>query len=365
MANRYYTLMIVPEKSSRVRKITLPSWMLKGSAGLAALLSFIGLIMFIDYWVVMGQIEENRQLRLENRRLKQQVQVFRTKITSIESAMDRIKTFATRLKVITNIEDKASMLQSAAQKALPDAQASIEGTESPSSNPKPQEGSASGIASHDPNGQPPSPAEEVSSRNRQSLLDWIVSPTRSRGEIQIAKDPSEAILRQEFDQIDLKFAQLGQDTLSTEQTVQELYEDLLDRRSFLSALPTRKPTVGYFTSGFGVRRSPTAGGRVKIHEGVDIANYPGTAIKAPADGVVTFAQTKAGYGQTVVLDHGYGLETWYAHARRITVKRDQKVKRGETIALLGNSGRTTGPHLHYEVRVHGIPVDPLDYILER
>ncbi len=101
-----------------------------------------------------------------------------------------------------------------------------------------------------------------------------------------------------------------------------------------------------------------------MHEGLDIANYPGTPIKATADGVVIFANTKAGYGQTVILDHGYGLETWYAHTRKMLVSKGQKVARGETVALLGNSGRSTGPHLHYEVRVNGTPVDPLSYVLE-
>ncbi|MCM2279241.1 MAG: M23 family metallopeptidase [Oligoflexia bacterium] len=101
-----------------------------------------------------------------------------------------------------------------------------------------------------------------------------------------------------------------------------------------------------------------------MHEGLDIANRPGTVIKAPADAVVAFANVKAGYGQTLILDHGYGLETWYAHTRKILVSKGQKVRRGESIAQLGNSGRSTGPHLHYEVRVNGYPVDPLSYILE-
>ena len=101
-----------------------------------------------------------------------------------------------------------------------------------------------------------------------------------------------------------------------------------------------------------------------MHEGLDIANYPGTAIRAPADGTVVFAGAKAGYGQTLILDHGYRLETWYAHARKILVRTGQRVRRGDSIAQLGNSGRSTGPHLHYEVRINGTPVDPLSYILE-
>ena len=156
---------------------------------------------------------------------------------------------------------------------------------------------------------------------------------------------------------------MNHNTLLAEQNLQDLYELLIDQKTFLSALPTRKPAIGYFTSGFGVRKSPI-GGRVKMHEGLDVANHPGTPVKATAFGTIKFAGRKPGYGRTVVIDHGYGLETWYGHNRVITVKKGDKVTRGDRIAQMGSSGRSTGPHVHYEVRVHGIPVDPLSYILE-
>ena len=101
-----------------------------------------------------------------------------------------------------------------------------------------------------------------------------------------------------------------------------------------------------------------------MHEGLDIANRVGTVIRAPADGEVTYAASKAGYGNTVILNHGYGLETWYGHLKAFKVTPGEKVKRGTQIALLGNTGRSTGPHVHYEVRVKGYPVDPLSYIFE-
>ena len=101
-----------------------------------------------------------------------------------------------------------------------------------------------------------------------------------------------------------------------------------------------------------------------MHEGLDIANRAGTIIRAPADGEVTYAEPKTGYGLTLILNHGYGIETWYGHLKHFLVGRGTKVKRGTKIALLGNSGRSTGPHVHYEVRVKGYPVDPLSYIFE-
>ena len=117
-------------------------------------------------------------------------------------------------------------------------------------------------------------------------------------------------MRKEYQELDEKFSLLNRDSLTLETDLQDLYELLGDQKAFLSALPTRKPAIGYYTSGFGVRKSPI-GGKIKMHEGLDIANHLGTPIRAPADGVVIFAAAKSGYGQTVILDHGYGLETWY------------------------------------------------------
>ena len=177
-----------------------------------------------------------------------------------------------------------------------------------------------------------------------------------------SEDPEEILLKRDYDQLDMRFQQLNTDSLSVEQTLQDEYELLADQKSFLSALPTIQPAIGYFTSGFGVRTSPI-GGSVKMHEGLDIANRPGTPIRAPAEGTVSFAGTKSGYGNVVMINHGYGLETLYGHTRKILVHVGQKVMRGQTIALMGSTGRSTGPHVHYEVRIHGTPVDPLSYIL--
>ena len=164
--------------------------------------------------------------------------------------------------------------------------------------------------------------------------------------------------------VEINFDQLTNRSYALEQNLHELYELLSDQRSFLNALPTKKPAEGVFTSGFGVRVSPMGDGVEKIHEGIDIAAGIGTPIHAPAAGTIVFAGKKSGYGQIVMMYHGYGLETWYGHTSRILVKAGQKVKRGQVIALVGNSGHSTGPHVHYEVHVNGTPVDPINYILE-
>jgi murein DD-endopeptidase MepM/ murein hydrolase activator NlpD len=353
--NRFYTVLIVPEKTSQVRRFVIPSWLFKSTAIGAALIGLVGVVMVLDYWYVMGEVRENRQLQMENRRLRQQVQVFKNKMETIESTMDRVKTFATRLKVITNIEDKNSLLQTLNQEKLPDASTNI--------------GTAVALTPSAPV-NPAAPALSSSQLTSSSQLSTQSTSPMAAGGVLVAantltssEDPEEILLRRDFDLLDTRFTEINTESLYIEQMLQDQYELLADQKSFLAALPTRKPAVGYFTSGFGVRRSPF-GGKNKMHEGLDIANRAGTPIRAPADGTVVFADTKSGYGQTVVLDHGYGLETLYGHTRKLLVKKGQKVRRGDIIALLGSTGRSTGPHVHYEVHVHGTPVDPLSYLLE-
>jgi len=116
-----------------------------------------------------------------------------------------------------------------------------------------------------------------------------------------------------------------------------------------------------FTSGFGYRRDPKTGGR-RMHNGTDFAAPHGTDIFATADGVVTFAGWNSGYGNYVEIQHEFGIETRYGHMSRIRVKKGQRVSRGQQIGDMGSTGRSTGTHLHYEVRVNGKPVNPMNYI---
>lgn len=128
--------------------------------------------------------------------------------------------------------------------------------------------------------------------------------------------------------------------------------------------PAAWPVDGRMMGGFGSRQDPfsTDGGR-EFHPGVDISAATGTPVRSTASGIVIQAQfTSGGYGRLVVVDHGGGYQTYYAHLSRITVQLGQEVRRGETVGLVGSSGRTTAPHLHYEVRTGGNPVNPYNYM---
>jgi murein DD-endopeptidase MepM/ murein hydrolase activator NlpD len=142
---------------------------------------------------------------------------------------------------------------------------------------------------------------------------------------------------------------------------EEIQGFLNDQKSLLAAKPKGWPVRGWITSNFGMRRSPFTGQRI-MHEGLDIAASTGTPVHASADGIVIQAETVAGYGKLVVIDHGYGYKTYYAHSSRIFVKVGQRVTRGERIAAVGSTGASTGPHLHYEVRLNGVPLNPRKYL---
>ena len=143
---------------------------------------------------------------------------------------------------------------------------------------------------------------------------------------------------------------------------QTLVGFLRSNKDTLLSTPSIWPTQGFLTSGFGWRRSPFSGGG-RMHKGLDISNRVGTPVWAPARGTVTFAGTDGGYGTCVMIDHGNNIVTRYAHLQKALVREGQYVQRGDVIAALGNTGRSTGPHLHYEVIVGGIPVNPMRYIL--
>lgn len=156
---------------------------------------------------------------------------------------------------------------------------------------------------------------------------------------------------------------LSEATQLEEVRQQDLLRALRDNRGILAAMPSIWPVTGFVSSSFGGRTSPFSRGG-QFHKGLDISNRMGTPVVAPAEGTVTMAGRDGAYGNSVEIDHGGGIVTKYAHLQRATVKPGQWVRRGEVIGHIGMTGRTTGPHLHYEVRLNGVPVNPMRYILE-
>ncbi len=146
------------------------------------------------------------------------------------------------------------------------------------------------------------------------------------------------------------------------ESFQELSRTLQQRQEMWDHMPSIQPTPGWIISDFGYRRDPLTG-EMRMHEGIDIAAPGGTIIVAPASGVVKFVGSRGNYGLCLEVDHGYGIMTRFAHCSLIRVSQGASVSRGQVVALVGSTGRTTGPHLHYEVISNDKANDPVSYIL--
>jgi len=172
------------------------------------------------------------------------------------------------------------------------------------------------------------------------------------------------VLNDEPGALPLEFDRLETEGLALQTDLGEMLEYFHDAARLLSNTPSIRPAFGaYMTSHFGKRHDPMNRSWA-YHKGVDLGGRIGMEIMAPADGVVIFTGLRGGYGQTVVVDHGFGLQTHYAHLSRIHVRQGARIHRGDHIADMGSTGRSTGPHLHYEVRRHGQPLDPSRFILD-
>ena len=196
----------------------------------------------------------------------------------------------------------------------------------------------------------------------QSRLTAIATTQRKLAEVSgiRASDANKEIGRGGPDG-ETKFSDIEKTTDLLESELRSI-KDVFDRNQIkLASTPSGWPVRGYITDGYGTRRNPFGGG-YENHAGLDIATNHGTAIEATADGRVIFAGMYAGYGNIVVIDHGYGITTRYAHMSQIGVRTGQHVMRGKTIGAVGSTGRSTAPHCHYEVRLHDRPVNPLNYI---
>ena len=176
------------------------------------------------------------------------------------------------------------------------------------------------------------------------------------------KEKHYSLMRNMHEQIE----EIGRASVGQQKELESLLKSLEDQQNLLASTPAIRPVSrnvkSWITSRFGYRKSPFTGRR-ELHKGFDIASRKGTPILATADGVVTFAGKKGLLGLSIVIDHGHGMKTRYGHNHKLLKKRGDKVKRWEPIALMGSTGRSTGPHTHYEVHLNGIPVNPEKYIL--
>ena len=155
--------------------------------------------------------------------------------------------------------------------------------------------------------------------------------------------------------------QLNKNFNSDEELEKDLKASKTKLEAIVNALPTSVPAFGKISSPFGMRMHPIKKVN-KVHEGVDISSSSGDPIRASAAGIVKYSGFSGGYGNYVIIDHNNGYSTIYAHASKLLVKNGDNVDKGQKIALVGSTGLSTGPHLHFEIRINNVPVNPIEYV---
>lgn len=319
------TILVLSQQHLEVQKIKLsPSKvrLMKLAAFVAVGFSLVSSVFFIDYLIKLPQ---NALIRDENRALRSELDRIQFHLDTLQTSMDRIARFDQKLRALTEVDkqfarEKGPKGQGGSEDQLvADAQFDFGDFQVDSSTLAPDEAS-----------------DQMLDRRQAFLVQRVYSWMRG-----LFKDAS---LRQ--------------------QSLEELFEVLKGREIQLASTPSVLPTSGWVTSHFGFRIDPFTERRV-FHRGLDIAARIGAPVISPAEGIVTFSGVNGSFGRTVMVFHGYGISTLYGHLNELNVKEGQRVGRGDVIASVGNSGRSTGAHLHYEVIVHGVHVDPRKYILDR
>jgi murein DD-endopeptidase MepM/ murein hydrolase activator NlpD len=161
--------------------------------------------------------------------------------------------------------------------------------------------------------------------------------------------------------IESDFASLTDKIAAQKKVITESMGPIKNKLAYLKAKPSIMPVTASITASFGYRKNPFTSRGSEFHKGTDFAASYGKTVAATGDGIVMFAGWNAGYGKMVIISHGYGITTLYAHNSKLLVKQGDKVKKGQAISKVGNTGRSTGTHLHYEVKLNGKNVNPTKY----
>jgi murein DD-endopeptidase MepM/ murein hydrolase activator NlpD len=296
----YFTIMILPGPNSRVRKFSISKLFIKRAAIVAAVAFVVCAAMFGEYFHMQSKVFELDSLRAETKKQREQLKGFASNLVDMKYQMEKIKELDFKLRKLANMKD--------------DRKEQILGIGGPS-----EKGSLT--------------LDDFGRKSHDELME----------------------------QMGRELDELKSEAANQESSMQKLAEFFERRNSVLAATPSIWPVRGFITSTFGYRRSPASGSR-QFHEGLDIANRVGAPVIAPASGTVAEVGYESGYGRYVKIQHGYGMVTLYGHLSKAVVKPGQRVGRGELIGHVGNSGRSTGPHLHYEVRVNGVPRNPRNFI---
>jgi murein DD-endopeptidase MepM/ murein hydrolase activator NlpD len=329
-----YTLIWVRDARSRPLQYLIPKQRLKQAGLAAAVIVLIGFVAVWDYWRLRADNAELAELRVEAFDQREQIALFTIRLEEVGQQLTRVTDLERKVRIIANLPGTAGVGGDDLAELAPQVEGEVALPVGVPIGLDDSSGFDSASGHRGQGGGGPLPIFDSSS----------------------AQDAF-------FESLDHRAVQLSGSAAARADSLEVLLGQLDDKRQRLVSMPSIWPSKGWLTSRFGARVSPFTGRRQQ-HTGIDIAAADGTPIHAPARGRVTFAGRKGPLGNALVLDHGFGVKTVYGHAKEILVKTGDTVERGDRIALIGSSGRSTGPHLHYVVEVKGKARNPLDYIFD-
>lgn len=301
MDKEYFNILIFGHKTSKTRHFRIHKKTFKIVFYLFAFVLLSTTFFLCDYIQVKKKAFELNRLREESQAQRSQIHFFSARIEDLEKQLSKLKDFDRKIRIIANLE-------------------------------KGQEGTPfMGMGG-------PSPSD---------IREKLKGERDDKGLVQ---------------QMKTDIDRLQSEAISREESLSELEKILQAKKEILVHTPSIWPSRGWVTSGFGFRTNPFTG-LTQMHEGIDISNRVGTPVIAPADGIISDIGNDWAHGKILVVSHGLEMTSRYSHLNKVFVKVGQKVRRGDRIAEIGTSGKTTGPHLHYEVRLNGIPANPMRYVL--
>lgn len=341
---QHYTFMLVTDAVSPVRRFQIAKTLVQKVAigvGVAAAILAIGLW---DYTRLRADNGELDDLRVEVAEQREQIQTFEKTLADANAELDGVRELERKVRIIANLPGAAGVGGAGVTELAPpvDSEADEEGEVMPPAGVPVHQGPFSATHPDVPPMDGIAPVAPAEAWIQAGVTSLAARHVVSLGEM------AEALSERADERSD---------------SLVLLVDELEDKRNRLASMPSVWPTKGWLTSRFGPRISPFTGRRQR-HAGIDIAGRMGTPIKAPARGRVASIGSRGPLGNSLTLDHGFGVKTFYGHTKEIFVTVGEAVERGQPIAAVGSTGRSTGPHLHYGVHVNGKARDPLNYIFD-
>lgn len=329
---KYFTLLMIPNNENSMRKWRIPGFLVPVMVVLSIIgLSSIGFFAY-GYFTFQGEVESLRFLRGVNAAQAKQ----------INHLEEQAKDLANKLEIVDEFDQKIRSM------------VGLEGEDNPDEK---QELKGEGGGLEPLSWEPEANAERVLSEERQR--DYEQHKNMDLASRSIDHNPQETY---HIKQIAADFEELQEKAEKKTMQLELLMAEVEERLDYLATVPDHWPLKGRITSTFGWRVNPVTKRAKEFHGGIDIAARAGTPIKAAARGKVVFAGYRSGWGRVLVIDHGNGYQTQYSHNSSLLAKVGEQVEKGQIIARVGNTGRSTGPHLDFRVEKDGELIDPMDLL---